>query len=81
MAIRIIKIEDTPAGLAALIRRMYERDECILIKDGEDSVAYLNLAYRPDLWGRAPGIPADAPPQPAKPVPQISCTAEEISAE
>jgi antitoxin (DNA-binding transcriptional repressor) of toxin-antitoxin stability system len=67
MATRIIKIEDVPQDLAALIRRMHERGEYVVITDHDGPVAYLNLAFRPDLRGRAPGAPADALPEPGKP--------------
>jgi hypothetical protein len=45
----ILKIEDVPQDLATLIRRMRERREAVVIKDDEGPVAYLTLAYRPDL--------------------------------
>src|SRR5690242_7263540 len=45
----ILKIEDLPQELAALLRRMRERGECIVVKDDTAPVAYLNLAFRPDI--------------------------------
>jgi hypothetical protein len=70
VSVVFIKIEDAPPELAALIRQMHERQENILIKNGENSVAYLNLAYRPDLWEKPPGAAANASPEPGRPAPQ-----------
>src|SRR6266436_687512 len=45
----ILKIEEITQDLATLIQRMRERREAVVIKDDEGPVAYLTLAYRPDL--------------------------------
>ncbi len=49
METRILKIEDVPRDLAALIHRMRRRGDCMVIKDATAPVAYLNLALRPDI--------------------------------
>jgi hypothetical protein len=45
----VLTLQELPCDLAALIRRMHERTECIVVKDDKGPVAYLNLAFRPDL--------------------------------
>ena len=60
----ILKIEEVPQDLATLIRRMRERRESVVIKDGEGPLAYLTLAFRPDpkevgLEGCASGTPQE----------------------
>jgi len=47
-----LKLDELPSEVAALIRRMHDRDECIVVKDDEGPVAYFNLAYRPDLGNK-----------------------------
>lgn len=41
-------MEEATQDLATLIRRMRERREYVVIKDGEGPLAYLTLAFRPD---------------------------------
>ena len=66
-----LKIEELPQELAALFRRMHERDECIVVIDDKGPVAYLNLAFRPDLkqWGNQDFSDFPIP----EPVPRVSC--------
>jgi hypothetical protein len=44
----VLTIEEAAQDLAALIDRMRERRECIVVKDGDGPLAYLTLAFRPD---------------------------------
>jgi len=41
-------MEEAAQDLATLIRRMRERREYVVVKDGEGPLAYLTLAFRPD---------------------------------
>ena len=44
----VLTIEEAAQDLATLIRRMHERRESVVVKDGEGPLAYLTLAFRPD---------------------------------
>ena len=44
----VLTMDEAAQDLAALIRRMHERRENFVIKDGEGPLAYLTLAFRPD---------------------------------
>ena len=44
----ILTMEEATQDLATLIRRMRERHEYVVVKDGEGPLAYLTLAFRPD---------------------------------
>jgi hypothetical protein len=41
-------MEEAAQDLATLIRRMRDRREHVVVKDGEGPLAYLTLAFRPD---------------------------------
>ena len=56
----VLTLEEAAQDLAALIRRMRERREYVVVKDGEGPLAYLTLAFRPEpnevaAQGCAPG--------------------------
>jgi hypothetical protein len=60
----VLTIEEAAQDLAALIDRMRERRECIVVRDGEGPLAYLTLAFRPDpkevgVQGCAEGTPLE----------------------
>jgi len=44
----VLTMDEAAQDLATLIRRMRERREYVVIKDGEGPLAYLTLAFRPD---------------------------------
>jgi hypothetical protein len=44
----VLTMEEATQDLATLIRRMRERREYVIVKDGEGPLAYLTLAFRPD---------------------------------
>jgi hypothetical protein len=44
----VLTMEEAAQDLATLIRRMRERREYVVVKDGEGPLAYLTLAFRPD---------------------------------
>jgi hypothetical protein len=44
----VLTIEEAAQDLATLIRRMHQRRESVVVKDGEGPLAYLTLAFRPD---------------------------------
>jgi len=46
---RKLKIEEMPKELAVLLRGMHDCDECIVFLDDKGPVAYLSLAFRPDI--------------------------------
>lgn len=44
----VLTMDEANQDLATLIRRMRERREYVVVKDGEGPLAYLTLAFRPD---------------------------------
>ena len=44
----VLTMDEAAQDLATLIRRMRERREYVVVKDGEGPLAYLTLAFRPD---------------------------------
>jgi hypothetical protein len=60
----VLTLEEAAQDLATLIRRMRERREYVVVKDGEGPLAYLTLAFRPDpkevaAEGCAEGTPVE----------------------
>ena len=67
----VLTMDEAAQDLATLIRRMRERREYVVIKDGEGPLAYLTLAFRPDPKEVGAQECAEGTPQ-ESPVPRVS---------
>jgi len=64
-------MDEAAQDLATLIRRMRERREYVVVKDGEGPLAYLTLAFRPDPKEVGAQAHAEGTPQ-ESPLPRVS---------